>query len=87
MFVCECNFENVSFCLRKMKVSKNFNDILLISYILLIFCDLGLCVTEISHVKTEGKKNKEFKKMTSEKELNWSFHCVWLAFQLPYFII
>lgn len=42
-----------------MKVSENFNDMLLfllISYILLIFSDLGLCVTEISHVKTVGKK-------------------------------
>lgn len=77
MFVCECNFENVSSCLRKMKVIKNFNDILLIAYILLIFSDLGLCVTEISHVKTVGEKKKnEFKKMTSEKELHWSFHCV-----------
>lgn len=60
--MCECSFENVSFCLRKMKVSKNFNDILLMSYILLIFCDLGLCVTEISHVKTEGKKIKSSKR-------------------------
>lgn len=65
MFVCECNFENVSFCLRKMKVSENFNDMLLfllISYVLLISSDLGLSVTEISHVKTVGKKIKNSKR-------------------------